>query len=638
MRQDIPQDVIGKKSLKNPHNQIIADKFLFFGNSLDFVCYATGEFHQYEVENHISLINHLVFIADSTMIYPERTYIKNGFLQIKEVCRTHPLFSKNDLFLTERDEKVRKKTFSLLKKIEDESELGTKDTEVWLNRIRNIKGYLLGVKKILDVDYFKAIIASLSIKIGCKHSLQFHRQHFEYIARLVFSYYYLNGYSRNMINTFMRKSLDNRISNDGHNIYTQAFIPKELYDRLIHNNVYGNEFDKVLFNEIKDYLENRGTKGQIDSLFHRLHYKQHEHHLIFRLEGLIISPDEEEKELNILGLKISRIDDFKERHSNFNYELTKDFFSNERYSALVEVKVDAFDQDDAVYAALEQLEKKLGKIMRVTNSRFNINRKYYTHFPQFERAFFVNPIPEMPTIGKYSLEELVSYEKRLFKLSHRELYYELEDILQKGYLEDNVSSSIHFYRKFIEILHKRIPDCGIDNVEGMPSEVRTIAYLFAYFEKRRYRNKILRFAHNKLLNMDLFNVDRNTPSKIYHSKVRETGFLLPFHETLKYMGGELEHTKYEMRRAMNYPISINQKQVFDYYVRQLLFIKQYRDKHQHANITDYLIERKLGVCTYRILNQLLQNIFSELGKKSNKKKSSGRILQELVLSSKKAVD
>ena len=440
-----------------------------------------------------------------------------------------------------------------------------------------------------------------------------------------------------MISSFSRRILENTVEEEGKYIYTDAFLPIELYTKQIKNNRFGKSIDSELFKQIQDYLENRDQYQQIQAFNHILHYEKYEYHLIFRLEGLIITSDIKKKELDVLGLKISRIDDFKKKHSDFNFEMSRDFFENTPQSALVEIKSKAFSQDDAVYQALDELELKLGKIMSATQSRFHINRKHYTCFGKDMTDFWVNTNPEIAKIGFYSIEDLNKFESRIFNSPHCNFYTELEIILQKGYLEDDMTSAMHYFRKFIDILNGKIVTTGIVSNGGIPSQTFHLAYLLLYFEKNRYRNQIRLWAHNRLINTDYLANDSLSVSYSYRKKVRATNRLLSFRETLSYMSEKNLHTRYELTRAMNFDKQVDMNRALEYYIRQLLFIKQYRDKHEHANISNEMVARKLGVSTYRLLNQLLRDIFYEMDKPVNRKKEGGEILKAMILKMKAEV-
>lgn len=634
MRQDRAQNVFGTNRITNTVNQVYADKLQFFSSCLDVICFKSGEFYHYEVEHHISLIDHLIFILDCTIKNPEvsnKQYPKFCFNQIKEICKSHPLFGEKDLFLSE-DSTRRVKIDTLLQKIENEP-----DSPNIIERLTNIRFILNEIKALLDSKYFESIIQCLYNKIVCQHTLKFHRNDFEYLARLIFSYYYLLGYSRKKINSFGRKILESEVVKEGHRIYTETYLPKDLYEKQIANNKSLVGTDTNLFSEIKSFVKNRGLKGQIQAYSNVLHYLNYEHHLVFRLDGLIISSNNEEDELEIFNLKISRIDVFKKKYSEFDFENTRDFFSNEFHSAVVEIKVEASSQDDAIYLALDELGKKLGRIMRATNSRFTINRKHYSCISDLEKEIWVNTMPEIASIGRFSLDHINKLDIRISNSPHRELYFELEKILQNGYLEDNPTISIHFYRKFMELLNKKIKVTGVPNTKGTSTEILNLAYLITYFEKTRYQSQTRIWAHNRLINADFLLTDNTNPSFEYRNKVRKLRVLLPFRETLKYIHEFDVHTRFELTRAMNFSNVVDEKKAFEYYVRHLLFVKQYRDKYEHANITDDMVARKLALYTYRLMSQLLECIFAELSKDSNKNKESGEILKEIILKAKGSI-
>lgn len=272
--------------------------------------------------------------------------------------------------------------------------------------------------------------------------------------------------------------------------------------------------------------------------------------------------------------------------------------------------------------------------MMLTNSRFSLSQIGYTFYPsEDETDFFINTMPEVGKISIYDVEELNYINDKLSTSNHKDFYLELEQILQEAYIEDNITTSIHYFRKFVEFLFKNIDECGVTNDNGVSKEIRTIAYLLTYFEKKRYQAQIKLWLDNKLTNSNQLPGESNDLANEYRKLVynkQNPSFAL----MLKYIAPFMQHTKYEANRAYNYSRNVDEKLAFEYYCRQLLFIMQYRDKHEHSNITDDIIARKLGVYSYRILNRLLKDIFRALANDANNSTSHKEVLKTIVQSAK----
>ena len=632
MRQDIAQSIYSPLRITNSHDQRIGDKFQFFSDALALICHKSGEFSPYEVDNHISLLRHLLFIADSTLERPNRT--KDCVKQIKYVLQSHPLFSSNDTVLNEDIE--RKKSINAwLKKIQ--SEILKKDGVDNLKKIRN---YMNEILKIMEPDYLEFVVKAIYTKFGCRHTLNYHKRDFESLARIIFSWYYLRGRSRQLISRFTIKALSKEITIQGNAIYPETYLPKGLYDRLVAHNKSPSKSNKSLHKEIVTYVKKRGTKGQARSFEYVSHYQPHRYRLFFLLEGLLIFANDDNDEIDVLGLKIRGIEAFKKTFADYDFEsFTRGFFSDENHSAVVEIEVDAYTVEDAAYVGIEELTKRLGKIMRRANCRFSINRKHYAIITgENEKEFWTNTMPEIGKVSNHDAYSINLREQQLSESPHKNFYLELDYILQQGFLEDNITTSIHFYRKYLDILFNGVDDCEIkhDEATGVPKEILCLAYLLLYTEKKKFQDHVQLWTHNRIINSVFFSDDELGRS--YRDKVRSTNTLPSFAQLLKHISPTQEHTKYETTRAMNYSSRFKKRPSFDFYVRQLLFIKQYRDKHEHVNIIDDTVARKLGLYSYRIINQLHWDIFKILNQKSNAGKSHGQILKEAILTARASME
>lgn len=592
------------------------------------MCLQSGEFYHYEIEHHISLINHMVFMIECEIDRPNPT--RNGYCvrQIKHICDSHPLLANDDLVIVESENK--EQILAVLQKIYKEPIVPSN----YISTLHNLKLYLQELRNEVEPDYFKNIVLSLSTKILCTHSLAYHKKHLEYLAKLAFAYYYLNGYSRKVIDKITDRIFANQATKAGKRIYTNAYLPLELYQRQIIHNRSNAPFNKELFNEIECYLERRTQKQQIEQFNNILHYEEYEYIFLFRLEGLVLFPDRDTAEVEVLGVKITSTRDFKKKYDRFNYDDTRGFFEAGQ-SAIAEISVRVHNQEDAVFNAIENLRNKLGRIMRLTNSRFGLSYMGYTAFPDAENEnWFINTMPEVAKIGQYDVQDLNLIEDKLRHLPHKEFYLELDQILQEAFLEENVTTRIHFLRKFMDMLNLRAGANEIAGENGFPKDIRMVAFLMTYFEKRRFKAQTINWVHNKMINADVPSDGGELLSRKYSREVIENDRKISYPFIAKYFDERFQHEKYEFNRARYYSKHVNENQAFNYYCRQLLYIKQYRDKHEHANITDDIVARKIGANSYKLLSKLLQNVLYEICNHENAEKPIRDILSEMAIETK----
>ncbi|MDX2361998.1 MAG: hypothetical protein QNK23_14405 [Crocinitomicaceae bacterium] len=618
MRKDIPKGAYTSIIITNPESQLIADKLKFFVDCLSLVCLKSGEYYHYEVENHLSLLRNLIFFAKGEIdsITPKADRLRNTIKQIQYILKTHPLFQKEDGILsTELDRQVQIE--KLLKEILNEP---FKNKE---NLIK-IREKLRGIEAVISPTYVDDLIQSLYSMVNCSHKLNHHKKGFEYLSRLVFSHFYNEGHSRERINGFIRKLLAKDITRQGDRIYTEAPLPPDLYQRLINHNTTEAPFSQTLSDDIQEYLDKRTLKQQIDGFVHISRYKKYPFKYIFRVDAIMIWSDSFE----LLDLSVFDINKFVKDHSDNELEFAKDFLERPNHSVLIEVCVDAYSHDEAVYVALSTLKQKLGILARRTRGRFSINQTGYTFRPSKGEQYWINTMPEPWKLSQFDIEHVEYMERKIASSQYKELYVQLENILTEGYVEDNINLSLHHFRRFMQVLFDNINTEGISNDSGVPKEIRVLAFLLVSFERDRFISEIHLWATNIVTNLSgPFGAGGDSANNL-RQRIRETNGNITLTELVASV--EQEHTKYEAKKAKYYSKKVDEQDVFEYYSRQLLFIKQYRDKHEHATFLDDQIARKLNLYSYKLMNRLLEYSFKELNKKKNKGISHQVALRNIV--------
>lgn len=618
MRKDIPTQAYSPVEITNPTNQLVADKFQFFADHFKLVCLKSGEYYHYEVETHISILEHLMFYANGEIESDkkDKKRIKYTIQNITFILKTHPLFQKEDGIISidkERYNQIR----SLINQIIHI------DTFVY-DKLQMISQSIEDIKKLIAPSYLNDIVNSLFSMVNCSHTLNHHKKGFEYLAKLVFSHFYLKGHSRDRISGFINRLLDNKIYRQEERMYTDAPLPEKLYQRLIKHNKSGGPFDQKLFNDIQFFLTNRDLKQQIDGLIFLDRYNKYPFTFIFRVDGILIR----ESEFELMGIQFIQIKHFINQYSKKQLEYTDDFFSLNNRSVLTKISTEAYTQDDAVYLSLKSLREKLAKIARRIKGHFSISQEGYT-FPISEQKgekFWINPMPELCKLSKYDAIKIQYFEHNINKSPHKKLYVQLEAIITEAYIENNINLSLHYYRKFMQTLFEHIDTSGISAKNGIPKEIRVIALLLMYFERKEFKNGIRLWAQNRVIaSMQFGNID--SINKFEH-RIQETHGKIPINELIE--NTDQEHTIHEARKAIYYSKKVDEKKAYDYYVRQLLFIKQYRDKHEHANNNNDQIARKLHLYSYKIMNRLLANCFKELNRKKHKDLTHSTILRSTI--------
>lgn len=616
MRKDLPKGAYTSLDITNPAKQLIAEKLQFFADCLQLICLKSGEFYHYEVENHLTLLRNLKFYADGEInaINPQLHRTKNSIRQIQFIVGTHPLFNQKDEIINS-DESRAIQINCQLTLVKDEPDLSKEN-------LINIRKYLKFIEVILSPTYIEDVILSLYEKVSCKHQLNYHKSDFEYIARLVFSYFHSEGHSRERIHGLVYRLLAKKMTRKGDRIYTDSPIRKELHERLINHNRNSQPFDQKLFDDIQDYLDKRTLKQQIDGFVHLSEYDKYPFTFIFRIDGLMTWS----QKFEILGLKFISITEFVAQFSEEQLNYAKDFFTRSNHSILVEVNVDTYSHDEAVHVAIGNLREKLEIVASRIGGRFSINQTGYTFYPAKQKELWINSMPECGDISEHDIENIEYFERNLSISSHKEFYIQLENILTKAYIEDNVNVSLHHLRKFMQVLFDNIDTTGIDHLNGISDEIRVLCYVLTQFEKERYITETHLWAINMAINNSVL-MDEDGESKKLKDQIRVRG-TIPLNVLIG--SNAKEHVKFEARRARYFTRKVDAQNVFNYYARQLLFIKQYRDKHEHASSLDNQIARKMNLFAYKLMKRLLDCSFKELNREENIGLSHQEILRRVT--------
>jgi len=612
MRVDKPTGAYSPVSIINEGNQVIADKLQFFSDCLRLMSLKSGEYYHYEVENHLSLLDNLIFYADGEInsITPNESRTIFTIQQIQYITGTHPLLKSDDGLII-KDKSRSTRINSIIQSIVQTVPRGPRSQRQALEKARlvTIRAELSDIKNLMSPTYVDDVVTILYSMVQCNHKLNYHKSGLEYLSRLVFAHFYIDGYSRQAIIGFIGSLLGRKVDRYEDRIYLDTFLPEGLYSRLRTHNLEEHPFNQQLFNEIQEFLENRTLKQQIDGFIYKAKYQQISHNFIFRVDGIMLNQDETE----LLGLKLMRIDAFKKKHSEDSLKDIEDFLTYGHHSMLVELNVFAYSQDEATHKALTILKKKMGKAVRRIRGKFAINQTGYTFYPIEHGRFHVNTMPESTRLYKSSIDSIEHREKLIGSSAFKELYEQLERILVEGYIEEDINISLHHYRKFMQSLHDNIASQNIESRDGIPKEIRVMACLLTNCEKKNFVWDINGWASNIIYNFSPLR--QNQISDNLRIKISKGGYV-PFNELIK--ESDQEHAKYEARKARYFSKRIDKKKVYQYYVRQLLYMKNYRDKYEHANSHHDEIARKLNLYTYKLMTRMMEGILSELEKNSNK--------------------
>jgi hypothetical protein len=600
-------------NLTHPENSEIAKKFGFFADCLDIINQKAGEFYDFEIETHMSLVSYLQYCIKTNNESRTKFLIK----QIKYVCRTHPFCKKNDLIL----KKYYPNVLIWLQAIIEQEGL----TE---NSLTSIDKKLEMIESEMSKTYFSNVVKELLRYITCKHKLNSHKYELNYSAQIIFSHFYLNGYSRENISNFTGKLLSKKLQKDRDKIRTDAPLPSKLYKKLVIHNRTNKPFNQTLYNEIENFLKSRTIQQQVEGLLDFSNSEKYNYFFIFKVNGIWLNS---EKEV-IHGITFLDTLKFKKKiNKKRQYNGVFDFMSIP--SVLIEYHAKGHSQDEAVKQAISELRTKLNRIGLVLNKYLHLDTSaYIIPFDESNKSYFLNELNERNSLYEWDIKALSKREKLTKRNAFNRFLLEKERSLSEAIGEQNIEYSLHLFSKFLELISKD----SLQNIKsrgGIQDKVLAASYILLLDEKHIYRGVVRNWAHNLLLNTA--HAERKFISNEKMNKVINSKFYISLSENRKIF--KQEHALYRVKKALRFSNESN-VEAFNYYIRYFSILIQYRNVNEHLNKSEEQISRKLILSASILLNRIFRSIIKEFSKKSNKYLSPNEIINSLILEGKSKAD
>lgn len=588
-------------NITHPTHQLIGDKFSFFAEALDLINTKAGLFLEFEIDTHITFLESMLFIAEKALEDGGSREINLAKDDIRTSILNNPLLSKDDLIMSEHYSE-HQKTIDQISGVDDSD-------------LQQIREHIKELHDKISPTYVESLVFQISNKFMCNHSLSFHRNDFSYLARLVYSYFYLSGYSKRDISYFVNKLLSSEITRQGDRLYSSAPLPKDLYNRVILHNTQSRPYDKQLHSDLKKFVKARDQKQQIEGFLNLSNYEAYEYSLYFKVLGLTVESEQEEL-FQLTFFNSNSI--VKDNASKY----IRKYLENED-NCLVRTKVTAHSYEEAVDRGLVIVQEALNNIMYIEKKSFYLDRTGVFGFD--DSYYYRNSIDRGLELNNYSLDFIRYKEQKIDSSPHTDFIRSRQSMLAEALSETNKERYIGLHWRFVDIL---IPNKIIKKKTGVRGNVLALAYLMMYFEQKAYKDEIQLWAYHIIINSRQYSSELGFTREEIH-EISERKWLISLREInsrFKHV-----HTLYHVRRALDYSKRMNTQERLHFYIRFFTGVASHRNIYEHVGAKDELMTRKIQGSIHDILVRLIDRISFELAKEENKSKPVKEVIKELIL-------
>src|SRR5690554_3677100 len=403
--------------ITHPSHQVIGDKFSFFAEALDLMNSKAGFFLEFELDTHVTFIESMLFIAE--MALKEGGSEKLAISEITHSICKRPLFSKDDLILKEH-------YLSILDIIEEITKLERKEK----NQIEKLKEILKNLQRIhdeLSTSYVESLVARITNIFICNHTLTFHRSDISYLAKLVYSYFYLSGYSKRDISSIVNKLLSNEIIRNEDRLYSKSPLPPELYKRVFIHNKELKPYNSELHSDLEKFIENRDQKQQIEGFLNLANYEKDCYKFMYKVLGLYLEKDS----LEIFDIKLLRIESILNDESA--NQISK--YLESENCCLAEVEISAYSYEEAVDLGISKVENALSRL------KFYIKRNIYLDrtsvFITQDQKYYRNAIDHHFSLDQHNIGYIAFKENKIKVSPHSEFIISKQNLLIEALSETN---------------------------------------------------------------------------------------------------------------------------------------------------------------------------------------------------------
>lgn len=603
-------------------NKLLEQKINYFADCFKFFNAYIGVLPGFEVETHVSILKKIEFQLLNNK--PDKTLKYINYYLSKD------LISENDLIISEfyREEW---KSFAGFRKGVD----GKTDLNLLVKEVRRLI-------QLLEKDFFRKYVDRTCTFITCVHPLSEHKQHFDYISRIIVSAYILKGFSRKDIEAVFSRILAQSYEEHEEGIYTRFPVNQDLHE-VFRKYRKGEETREALVKELDAFFKNRTFKEQFLGIYNLFSYEDHVFTFLFRVENVRVNAG---YTLTYKSVEFVKASDFAEKYKDRIDDYNSDFFKEKDNALTAIVNASARSMDIAVSRAVEELEEAIDFLNWALEANGFLDRKEYIPFEEEEEyKFFCNSL----TRRNYFYEP---YAKEADKLN---LYLIFKD------RQDNppIEKLLHSEKLFLSIINSKsndertltswtfldsFIDFSIDALKSMlsygkncrKSDGELISELFAkvllFDNKYHVRDRLHYFIHNVVLNCRYAGGESiKISNEQYNELMKNENFELVNIGSLKRMISH-DFFKGKIKSLETYGKTHHTEIAFKYYSGVLSELYESRNMLSHSGKSLPVSAIKLNYAIPPLIKRIKQTIVEELIK--NSYNSNEELFKKLIQSTK----
>lgn len=408
--------------ITHPDN-LVQTKVNFFADYFNFVTVNIGLYDELEIENHLSLIEKVIFQIENNLAHCPK-YLDCYF--------SHPILKKENKYFKEF-----KQYQNLQSLIQEYQKAGPTAKKVkWIKNNAHFLSSLLAFKKELNRNMFKSALKAIISFLKCKHDLAEHIDDLKYYTNVLVSEFLLNDRTKKDINRVFERIMTRETS--------KFPFPKSLIE--IHK---GKDIDEAK----KEFIEKRTFDQQFDGIYNILKEKDRKHYFLFRVTGINAKPD--------FHLKYNKVTFYHPEHAKLkeirmkckSEVFLKDFFGIGPM-IIASVKIDYYSSEIAEQEAITAIKNELEFLNHVCGVNAHIEKFSFLKTSDFknvvgsrrsmyEKGYMIGEIDEM------RLEDNPFIFLRRVKKECRNHFLEYEPLFIKAMTSHSMPDYWHYLEALI---------------------------------------------------------------------------------------------------------------------------------------------------------------------------------------------
>ena len=573
---------------------LVQEKVNFFADYFNFVVHQYGKYDFLEVENHLSLIDKIIFQLE--------TNLNNSIKYIDKYLSHYLLHSSNKYFSEYKNHTIISQFFDSYRSQKKET-----DKLIWIETnpylIQNLKKFRTELKKVMFKKAMKNIISFLK----CKHQLSEHQTELIYFTNLIASEYILNNIPKQDLAKFIPKILSKEIKDFP---FSKSFEIKNK-DRLI--------------DAKKEFLNKRDFDNQFNGMYNLINQKHSTEYFIFKIYGIVPNIG--------FRFKYNKVEFFHPNDKKFNdvkakikeKAFNKDFFDRKDLVIGI-VKINYFTKTIGENEAINQIKKELNYLNFICNSNAYLEKYSYLTTSDFKDLGWRWAAKESGhRISEFNVSSL-----------NNNVYYSLKNInkdcknhiinYEPLFIKAKISKSPEDYWQYLETLFPK-------NTSGKNQVIDLFTSLLVIDSKENniliIRNQIIDLLHPFNTPHSLLNLTLEKQKNIHQQLQKDSG--ISFND----LKNEITHPLiiYLLEILTDLKKSFQYKTIKKFYNNIISECQAQRNSEIHSSFKNEKALILIDSILPSLVDRIRWNLFEEM--KKNRKLNFNELLNKLKIDSSK---